>query len=293
MDKLENILRTFKPDVTNNTIKSYGQSIKKIMKELGTDDFKALHDKKKVDTKLENITYVTKRNIYNSIIVLLQALKTDPAIILTYQEERDALNKQYSDFASKNEKSEKQEQNWLTDDEIKETLEYQKSFDSKKHLLLKLYLEYPLRNDMRSLKLITNAKYNKMKTEDKTENYLIRNQKPIGYKLGINNYKTKGVYGNKIIDIDPSFNKDIGQYLRKHPENVYLFETNKGTPYDTTTFTKYFKSIFKKTGKAVGTTMMRHIVATQKGGEALKAQKELADTMLHSVAQNQAYIKLD
>jgi hypothetical protein len=53
------------------------------------------------------------------------------------------------------------------------------------------------------------------------------------------------------------------------------------------------KSIFAKTGKAVSTTMLRHIVATINGGEALKKQKELASNMGHSVEQNTDYIKID
>ena len=39
--------------------------------------------------------------------------------------------------------------------------------------------------------------------------------------------------------------------------------------------------------------MIRHMMATISGGEALKKQKELASNMAHSVTQNTDYIKID
>jgi site-specific recombinase XerD len=111
--------------------------------------------------------------------------------------------------------------------------------------------------------------------------------------IGLNRYKTAGTYGEKVIDIDPSLNTEIGAFLRKSGHTSYLFTKKSGGPFSSIEFTKYMKSIFAKTGKAVSTTMLRHIVATINGGEALKAQKELASNMGHSVTQNTDYIKID
>ena len=39
-----------------------------------------------------------------------------------------------------NTKSKKQEKNWITEEELNDVLEYQKSFDIQKYMLLRLYM---------------------------------------------------------------------------------------------------------------------------------------------------------
>jgi len=291
---LTETLREYKPKVTDSTIKSYVQNLNKLLKKLDTSDFKELVKFDKVVTAVENLTPLTQRNFYNAIIVYLQAVKSKDAIIKKYVEIRDKRNEEYAEFTKTNTKSEKQEKNWLSKEELDEVLEYQRTYDKQKYMVLKLYMMYPLRNDMRDLQIVTNAKYKKMSAEDKKgNNYFIRQQKPLKYMIGLNRYKTAGTYGEKIIDIDPSLNTEIGAFLRKSGHTSYLFTKKSGGPFSSIEFTKYMKSIFSKTGKAVSTTMLRHIVATINGGEALKKQKELASNMGHSVEQNTDYIKLD
>ena len=133
-----------------------------------------------------------------------------------------------------------------------------------------------------------------MKEEDKKgSNYLLKRQKPLAYFFALNRYKTAGTYGERLIEIDASLNKEIGSFLRKSGHTSYLFTKKSGGPFSSIEFSKYVNSIFKKTGKNISTTMIRHMMATINGGEALKKQKELASNMLHSVEQNTDYIKID
>ena len=287
-------LREFKPNVTASTIKSYVQNLEKILKKLESSDFKILENFEKVDKAIENLSPLTRRNYYNSIIVYLQSVKAKDDIIKKYVEVRDIKNEEYDTFIKKNERTPKQLQNWLSKEELDDVLEHWKSFDKQKYMVLKLYLSIPLRNDMRDLQIVTYAKYKKLDADAKKgNNYFIKQQKPLKYMIGLNRYKTAGTYGEKIIDIDPSLYPEIGSFLRKSGHTSYLFTKKSAGPFSSIEFTKYMKSIFAKTGKAVSTTMLRHIVATINGGEALKAQKELASNMGHSVTQNTDYIKID
>ena len=287
-------LREFKPNVTTSTIKSYVQNLEKILKKLEKSDYKILENFEKVDKAIENLSPLTRRNYYNAIIVYLQAVKAKDDIIKKYVDIRDIRNTEYEAFTKTNTKSEKQEKNWLSKEELDGVLEYWKTYDKQKYMVLKLYMMYPLRNDMRDLQIVTYAKYKKMSAEDKKgSNFFIKNQRPLKYMIGLNRYKTAGTYGEKVIDIDPSLYPEIGSFLRKSGHTSYLFTKKSGGPFSSIEFTKYMKSIFAKTGKAVSTTMLRHIVATINGGEALKAQKELASNMGHSVTQNTDYIKID
>lgn len=291
---LTETLKEFKPNVTDSTIKSYVQNLGKILKKLEKSDYKILENFEKVDKAIENLSPLTRRNYYNAIIVYLQAVKAKDDIIKKYVEVRDVRNTEYEAFTKTNTKSEKQEKNWLSKEELDGVLDHWKSFDKQKYMVLKLYMMYPLRNDMRDLQIVTNAKYKKLDADAKKgNNYFIRQQRPLKYMIGLNRYKTAGTYGEKVIEIDPSLYPEIGAFLRKSGHTSYLFTKKTGGPFSSIEFTKYMKSIFAKTGKAVSTTMLRHIVATINGGEALKKQKALASNMGHSVEQNTDYIKLD
>jgi len=291
---LTDTLRKFKPNVTDSTIKSYIQNLNKIMKTLEKKDLDFLENFEKVKEAIKDLSPLTQRNYYNAIIVYLQSVKGNAKSIAKYVEIRDKHNDDYQAFTKTNTKSEKQSKNWITEEELNDVLEYWKSFDLQKYTLLKLLLAYPVRNDFRDLQIMTYGKYNKMSDEDKKgNNYFLKRQKPLAYFFALNRYKTAGSYGEKLIEIDASLNKEIGTFLRKSGHTSYLFTKKSGAPFSSIEFSKYVNSIFKKTGKNISTTMIRHIMATLSGGEALKKQKELADNMGHSLGQNTDYIKID
>jgi integrase len=291
---LTEILREFKPLVTDSTIKSYTQNLNKLMKNLETTDFKILEKNEKVLKAIETLSPLSQRNVLNAVIVYLQAVKGNAKSIAKYVEVRDKHNEDYQTFTKTNKKSEKQEKNWITEEELNGVLEYWKSFDIQKYTLLKLLMAIPLRNDMRDMQIMTYGKYMKMSDEDKKgNNYFLKKQKTLAYFFALNRYKTAGTYGQKIIEIDASLNKEIGAFLRKSGHTSYLFTKKSGAPFSSIEFSKYVNSIFKKTGKNISTTMIRHMMATISGGEALKKQKELADNMGHSLGQNTDYIKID
>lgn len=293
METIYNIIREYKPLITITTLNNYIQSLKKLLQLLGTEDTNILQDYDKVSEAISYMSELSKRNVFNAVIVYLQATKVDIDIINKYVATRDVYNTNYAEFTKKNEKSTYQEANWLSEKEIDDTLEYQKVFCFQKYLLLRMLQSMPVRNDFRNLIMITKAKYKQLTDEDKIHNnYFVRSQRPLSYQIALNNYKTSGSYGEKMLDVDIELYKDIGKFLRTSKHTSYLFTKVSGGSFNTIEFTKYVQSIFNRTGKKVGTTMLRHIFASLSGAEALAKQKKLANTMGHSLNMNTDYIKL-
>jgi len=296
---MEDKIKQYKPNIKPSTIKAYIQNLEKIKMILNLPNdniktfLKALGDKSNIDALLNTLQYTTIRNYYNSIIVLLQAYGGDKDIIEAYIKHRDIYNNQYKEWASKNEMSGTQKKNWVEMDEV---IDIMNSYNNKeglqKYTLLRLFIEYPLRNSFKNLEITTMAKYNRLTKEDKAErNFFIKQQSPIRFSLAINDYKTYGTYGEKVFNItDPALTADLSKFLRVSKHTSYLF-TDGNTPFTSTGLTKYFNSIFKPTGKSISTTLLRHIITSDKMGANHKEQMELSDKMGHSVAQNKDYIK--
>ena len=290
MEDIYYIIEDYKPNITQGTLNNYTNNLKKIMQKMDSTDLNLLENNNKVYNVLSNLSPLTQRNYMNAIIVYLQAVSGDDNSLNDYIKKRDIENDKYAEFISKNQKSEKQKDNMISMNEVLEVLEYWKSRDFQKYLLLRLYIKYPMRNDMRNLELISLQKYRQLSTKDK--NYLIKQTNPLQYTFAINSYKTVKNYGEKLIPIDSEFNKDISKLIRMD-DREYLFINNLYNEFNTAQFTVYFQSLFEHTGKKIATTMLRHIVSSYHGAESLKNQKVLASNMMHSVSMNQGYIKLD
>jgi hypothetical protein len=128
MESIYNIIREYKPLITISTLDNYIQSLKKLLQLLNTEDTKVLQDYDKVSDAISYMSELSRRNVFNAIIVYLQATKVDIDIINKYVATRDVYNTNYAEFTKKNEKSTSQRINWLSEKEISDTLEYQKVF---------------------------------------------------------------------------------------------------------------------------------------------------------------------
>lgn len=295
MDYLENKIKEYKPNIKQSSLSAYLQNIRRIFKMLDldpTDNLNELLDKDKIDDLFKDRKYTTIRNVYNSIIVSLQALDADPVVIGDYINHRDKYNNDYSAWSSKNEKSPTQAENWISMEEVNKVVEYWKAFDIQKHLLLRLFIKYPFRNNMRNLKIITYAKYKKLTQEQKlNKNFFIKRQRPLNYWFSFNDYKTHGKYGERFMKIDDEFTREIGVFLRKKKPVNFLFEDEDNNELSTNDFTRYFKTLFKETNKQISTTLLRHIIVSDAFGENKKEQTEMAEKMGHSLNMSNDYIK--
>ena len=98
MDKISQMLKQNKPDITDSSIRAYTANLSKLHSRLhGSRDFtdiKWLNDTAAVLTSLDSTcgSYLTCRNYLNAIVVvLLNRPEYEPAL-RKYQERRDELN---------------------------------------------------------------------------------------------------------------------------------------------------------------------------------------------------------
>ena len=141
---IKETIRSVKPNITDSTLASYNQNLTKIARTLEKKDLDFLENYDMVVKAISHLSPLTQRNYYNSIIVYLQAVKGDEKAIAKYVAIRDVENDAYQAFTKTNTKSKKQEKNWITEEELNDVLEYQKSFDIQKYTLLKLYDAIPI-----------------------------------------------------------------------------------------------------------------------------------------------------
>lgn len=306
------MLKKFKPDLSDKSLKVYNNTINKILKDLdGCDDLECLKDTKKVIKYLDSkdVSFLTKRNYYNTIIVFLQAKNKPENIIKIYQDKRDKLNDEYTEFQKSGKKSEKQEKSWATLEELNdvknklriETDKINKKDDYTKkdlqtvqnYFILTFYLNTPLRNDLNNTKVIKLNQYNKLSEEEKKEsNYMVYGSKNF---LSLSQYKTAKKYGLKKIDLSNDIIKAFRLWYDKfNPNKEYLLiNLNTKEPMTSHQLTLTLTKLFKKyLNKNISTTMLRHIVLSEKFGDVKQEMKEMADKMGHDVnTQQNIYVK--
>ncbi len=307
---MENLVKTFKPGLSDQSVKVYVNTINKVIKDLdGKNDLKFLNNHKKVFEYLNNmkVSYLTIRNIENTIIVFMQALNFDKKIIKIYQDKRDLLNLEYVNKSG--EKTAKQIKNWATMEEINnvidelkikvKNIQKKKEFNKKdlhavqNLFILMFYTTIPLRNDLNTTKIITLKKYNKLTKEEKeSSNYWVYGLKNF---LSLSQYKTYSKYGLKIIPT----NKEIDKYFylwydKFSPNKEYLLiHLPTGEPMTSHQLTLTLTKIFKKAlGRNISTSLLRSIICTEKYKVSKAEQDDFAYKMCHSVAtQQNIYVK--
>jgi len=242
---------------------------------------------KKTTEIMEKINALKSRNTARSyIIAVVSAVKEDPKLYKVYYPELEKINKELKENVGK---SDKQEENWITQESIstiqkemmtnlpkksKKTLtkdEYEKLL----HLIV-LSL-YTLQSPRRLLD------YQLMKVEDgedKDFNY---------YNKGVfvfNNFKTKGKYMTQIQSVPKELNDLIKVYLKYKPkENNFLLNHYDGTEFKyANEITRILNKIFDK---KISCSMLRNIYLTDKFSPAIQEMKETATKMGTSIDQIQ------
>ena len=308
---LKEILIKSRPDSTATTIKSYIRLLHRL--KLG-DDLTQLSDFDKVLDKIKefDVGYLTERNYLNAVIVLMQGLGVDSTVIEPYQVHRDGLNQRYTDEQSTRTLSAKQEENWLTMEQLNALLAHMKNevksypvgpLDNnslrnlQNYFMLSFWIVYPLRNDLSDTVVMTKRVFNALDQDQKiNKNYLVTDTKKPFLSLG--RYKTVKTYGiKKIMITDPGVKKAMNRWLRANPLKFALIRIPKsGTDYRpmssigiTQTFNRIFMHFYKK---KFSTTMFRHVVLTEKFGDNLDELEKFRSIMGHSSQTAQTiYVK--
>lgn len=316
VDNEYDAIKNARPNLKDSSINIYVRNLNKLKKIFNENDYKFLENYEDVEKILENLSYLTVRNYYNAIIVLITALNGfDDELVDQYTVMRDELNEKYNkENTESNKISSKQEQNFITYNEVVDMLnkmaddlrilkiKQKKDIGVKERTLLQIfvifniYLHIPLRNDVVDLIKITKRDFNKLTDDNKKENnYIVFENNNMFFSIG--KYKTDKTYSTKIIEIPKELQKVIRFWKRisvfNDSEYLFLSATGKKlTRNELSQLMIRFSKLYLNDKAQLSTTMMAKITMSHHLGELKKKQEEMSKqrgTSINTI--NNIYIK--
>jgi flagellar motility protein MotE (MotC chaperone) len=300
---LENIKSSRTEDnvcIKDTSINVYMNNIKKLFKELFSStiiDISKFRNFEKISKYIDFIKNISSRKtMYTSVIVLLKSSCRFPKkIIKKYSEKLTNVAYQQNNFYMENKKSEKENNNWVSKEEIdtilnklKEKKENnllthrQKLFLEQQYILLRLYTCIPpVRNDYIFTKIFTTKN-----GKSENENYINLYEK----KFILQKYKTFKFYGKKVVDLDDSLISDIihfenikKNYPNKINHNYLIVNTTDLEPMNSSNYTKTLNKIFYP--KKISSTILRKIYLSYKYPitHSMNEMQNDADIMGHDI----------
>ena len=321
MTSLKQKIKELKPNLKDSSVNLYLTNLKKIYREIECEGRKEsicnfnnlnfLDNYERVMQSLADENVNTKKNRLIAIVVSLQASDGDKKLIEKYTKEMIDLANQSNEQYKKQEKSQKQVDNWINYEDLvrlannmlgrlkkhsiltKEELTRAEYNLLQEVVLLRFYLNFPLRNDLADVKVISDKS-----EDDKVNNFLLVNGDNIS--LILNDYKTAKTFGPQEYNLDKKFSKIVRIFLKHNTSGFFITKTNRTEAITPNGITKLLNRLFKReVDKTISTSMIRHITATydRKNDktlaelEALKAK--IQKKYLHSDDTNQLYRKIN
>lgn len=317
MCNLTDRIRKSRKNIKDTTIRTYVCVLNKMKKELGNDKedcFKFLDDYNYVMGNIKDDKITTQKNKLTAILVYLKSDENyDKKLVEKYTDKLEELSKKYIDFLKTQDKTQTQKDNWINYEDLVELTNKlmrrlkaediqkkdelnNKEFDLLKQVvILKTYINYPIRNDFADMKVI---KKRNLKNEDEDKNYLVLNKTQ--KEFHINAFKNKDRLGSRVYKVNRALNKLYNLWLKHNTSGYFLVQSDRKTPMNPNNITKFLNKIFRNEfNKKISTSMIRHITISHllKDKQTLKEQekenKEIEDKFLHSKGINDLYRKVD
>tara|TARA_B100001123_G_C15248959_1_gene1002065 strand:- start:18 stop:920 length:903 start_codon:yes stop_codon:yes gene_type:complete len=269
METIKKKIRSSRSNISENSLNVYLSNIRKVFKEVfkNDTDIKHLNQFAKVKKYLDTLTPATRKNVMTALMVLLKASDTKKGTLNKYQKYFEGLITDFENNYDNQTKSEKENKNWITQEQLDKKIEELESkidkFDMTKltksqedtiqqHLILLLYTKIPpMRNDYAQMKVYRDK-------EVKGENYIHLKKKIII----LNKYKTSKTYGEKQIEIPNDVVKIIRRWVDITGNEYLLINIRDRNPMTNNGLTKYLNKIFKP--KKVSTTLLRKLYLSEK-----------------------------
>jgi hypothetical protein len=269
----------------------YINSMKRILKLFDTDDLiKVIYDKSLVekitgDRPIKDV----EGNIIKMIPTPVNTAKADLQAILKIvdtfpisisEKLKSKIKTAFDVLKEKSfEKSAEPKDDLITFDDYIKKIEDKFGKESKQYVVVSLYHELPLRDDMQ-LKIVDSVKA----TKDKEFNYLVLNKSPKG-RVVIHNYKTSKGLGT----IDKELTTRLTNILKKYmnskddKDRQYLFSDKK--------MSSYVQKMNKAIGLKSGINLMRHMAVTEFLNEPNTAEQKVQKSadMGHSTSTQKKY----
>lgn len=310
-----------KRNIKVNSCSTYLSALSKLKKVIDgnkkVEDTDFLKDYDKVMEAIHKEKRITsKKNKLTAVIVALSSDDIpDEKLIDKYSDDLKSMSDKYTAFLKTQEKTDTQKENWIEYEDLinvvnkvmrevklreinkKKDLD-KKEFDLlQQYVILRTYMEFPLRNDFADMKVIKNRDYKGLEKKD-DNNYLVLgpgNKKT----FHINQFKNKKFLGSKKLEITKKLNRLLNLWFKHNKSGYYLVKNDMKTPMSPNGITKFLNKIFMRlTKKKISSSMIRHIVISHMlKDEKTIAEKEqeardIENKFFHSSKINQLYRKI-
>ena len=284
--------------LSQNSINLYKRNLLKLNDNKPIKSFNFLKNKEEILNKIKELKPTTQRSY---IISICSVLRDIPKYKKMYEEYFELLKDFNNDLKVNTDKSEKQEKNWISQEEVlsvhKKLKEDVMNLLQKKRKIDKAVFNKLLNYMILSLYTLINPRRNKdyslMKiasnTDDENYNYLMIDKKNT-MKFLLNKYKTDKKYHSVEIDVPDDLKEVIQLYLKYHPLKAELKKKDYDIPFlvdeqgkgfkNRTEITKILNKIF---GKKISSSMLRNIFLTDKYGNVMEELKKDSKAMATSV----------
>jgi integrase len=293
-----------KPGLTESSAIAYIKTLYNLNDKKPFKSLSFLKNTDKIDVGITDYADNTKKTILGVVVGVLRLanLKGYTKALNHYLELLGVKAKELREAEGTNQKTEKQEKNWITMDDIDKmkaerwTALMDKIKNKSKispelyeallnYLVVALYTETSPRRNQDYMKMTVVKKW---KDGDPTNwNYLDTTNN----RFIFNVYKTARKYGQHKVDIPDGLNAVIKKYMKYHPNKgngitPFLVHAD-GAPL--TAINSITRILNKWFGKKVGSSMLRHIYLSSKYN--IEEMKKDALDMGHSVEQQKGYMK--
>lgn len=255
-------------------------TVKKLQGDRGIDDLS--------EDPAATIAAMDARYSLSSTRVVLTALKKMYPACKEFAAEATKRREQFRKLDEAQEPTEKQEQKFVKwEDIITFRDEYKDEMSLEDYFLLCLYTMWaPVRADYTPMKIVDR----KPKVLEDGMNYIIVRPKSIDVLF--HSYKTHKVYGDIQRKMPKALERVTRQYLEQRPGQTYLFQDEKGQPWQSQRLGASVRRPFQRIhGMDTGISMIRHAYASHMyaGMPALKDLRKISESMMHSVTTSQTY----
>ena len=151
------------------------------------------------------------------------------------------------------------------------------------YLILRLFVEFPARNDFVTIEL----------SKNKTGNYVLF-KKIKKAKFILRKYKNSDKLGPREVEISAPLTRVLKQFIKYREglvEHDFMLSNTSGKPLSKQAFSKAVHNITSKlSGKRFGSRILRILHATE-NAELIEKSKELSNKLLHTKSQTEEYVK--
>lgn len=292
MTSLKEYIKDKRPNLSDSSLTTYTSILRSLYKKIygnETIDPSKFSNTEKILDHIKDITPNKRKSILSALVII-----TDK------KEYRDLMLSDVRDYnaeISKQQKTETQEENWVSQQEVKN------KYDELKKTANQLYKkEHKTGADLQNIQnfimlalfTLINPRRSKdyvdfkIKNIDKNkDNYMDKG------KFVFNSYKTAKTYGKQEITIPRELTMIINKWIKVNPTDYLLFDQGLNQ-LSAIKINQRFNRIFD--GRKVSVNNFRHSFLTEKYAEDMKKKNSMADDfskMGSSIAQAETYIKLD